>query len=208
MIEFFTNSYKNVSQFQIILEGIAFIFGLISVYFAKNQNILVYPTGLICTIISVYLLYINQYFGDMTINIYYSIMSIYGWLLWSKNTKVEELKISYTNNKEKIIGFVLFISTIIFTYFVYLYFDYQLELPNYLDMFTSGIFFTAMWLMAKKKIENWILWIVGDIITVPLYGYRGLGMLSLQYFIFTIIAVFAFYEWKKDLETQNSESNV
>jgi nicotinamide mononucleotide transporter len=203
MIDFFINSYKNVSQFQIILEAIAFIFGLLSVYFAKKQNIMVYPTGLICTIISVYLLYINQYFGDMSINIYYSFMSVYGWLLWHKKTSIEAFKITNTNNKEKIIGFALFLITIIFTYFVYLYFGNQLEFANYLDIFTSGIFFTAMWLMAKKKIENWILWIIGDLITVPLYAYRGLGMLSLQYLIFTIIAIFAYYEWKRIIELQN-----
>jgi nicotinamide mononucleotide transporter len=208
MIEFFTNSYKNVSQFQIRLEAIAFIFGLISVFFAKKQNILVYPTGLICTIISVYLLYVNQYFGDMTINIYYSIMSIYGWFLWSNKSNQNDLKISYTNNVEKIIGFVMFFFTIIFTYLVYLYFDYQLELVNYLDIFTSGVFFTAMWLMAKKKIENWTLWIIGDLITIPLYGYRGLGMLSFQYLIFTIIAIFAYFEWKRILKLQHTKNNV
>ena len=73
------------------------------------------------------------------------------------------------------------------------------KLLKYFDIVTSGIFFTAMWYMAKKKIENWTLWIIGDIITVPLYAYRGLGILALQYLIFTIIAIYAYLEWKKYL---------
>ena len=120
MIDFFTNAYQNVSLFQIILEAIAFIFGILSVYFAKKENIFVYPFGLVCTIISVYLLYINEYFGDMVINFYYSIMSIYGWILWSKPKGTNGLNISFTNSKEKKIGILMFLVTIIFIYFVYL----------------------------------------------------------------------------------------
>jgi nicotinamide mononucleotide transporter len=63
----------------------------------------------------------------------------------------------------------------------------------------SGIFFTGMWYMANKKIENWTLWIIGDIIVTPLYAYRGLGMLALQYLIFTILAISAYLEWRKIL---------
>ena len=87
----------------------------------------------------------------------------------------------------------------IITYLVYLFFDYKLEVPNYIDIFTSGLFFTAMWYMALKKIENWTLWIIGDCIVVPLFWYRGLGMLSVQYLIFTVVAILAYLEWKKIL---------
>jgi nicotinamide mononucleotide transporter len=84
----------------------------------------------------------------------------------------------------------------IITYLVYVFFEYKLEIPNYIDIFTSGIFFTAMWYMALKKIENWTLWIIGDCIAVPLFAYRGLGMLSLQYFIFSIMAIVAYLSWR------------
>ena len=175
------------------------MFGLISVYYAKKRNVLVYPTGLVATIISVYLLYKANYFGDMAMNFYYSIMSIYGWIVWSNTSENNIVSISKTNFNEKIIGIVLFLLTLIFTYLIYQFFDYKIELLNYIDIVTSGIFFTAMWYMAKKKIENWTLWIIGDIITVPLYAYRGLGMLALQYLIFTIIAIYAYREWKRNL---------
>ena len=202
MIDFFLNAYKNVSTLQIILEFIAFIFGIASVWLAKKENILVYPTGLISTIITVYLLYKAEYFGDMTMNFYYSIMSIVGWFMWKKNKNREALKITRTSIKEKIIGFFMFLLTMLFTYFVYLFFDYKLEITNYIDIFTSGIFFTGMWFMALKKIENWTLWILGDCIAVPLFAYRGLGMLAAQYLIFTILAVSAYLEWKKILAKQ------
>ena len=202
MIDFFINAYKEASNIQIFLEFIAFIFGIISVWFAKKENILVYPTGLVSTIITVYLLYKAQYFGDMTMNFYYSIMSIVGWFMWKKNKNREALKITRTSIKEKIIGFLMFLITMLLTYFVYLFFDYKLEIPNYIDIFTSGIFFTGMWFMALKKIENWTLWIIGDCIAVPLFAYRGLGMLAAQYLIFTILAVSAYLEWKKILAKQ------
>lgn len=202
MIDFFLNAYKNVSRLQIILEFIAFFFGIVSVWLAKKENIWVYPTGLISTIITVYLLNRAQYFGDMTINVYYSIMSIYGWILWSKNNNKSNLEIAKTNKTERIIGFGMFLLTMILTYFVYGFFDYSLKIPNYIDIFTSGIFFTAMWYMATKKIESWTLWILGDCIAVPLFAYRGLGMLALQYLIFTILAVSAYLEWKKILDNK------
>ena len=199
MIDFFFNAYKQASYLQIFLEFIAFVFGIASVWLAKKENIWVYPTGLVSTIITVYLLYQAQYFGDMTMNFYYSIMSIYGWIMWRKNKNQLDLAITRTSNKEKFIGFGMFLITMIITYFVYEFFEYKLEIPNYIDIFTSGIFFTAMWYMALKKIENWTLWIIGDCIAVPLFAYRGLGMLALQYFIFTILAILAYLEWKKTL---------
>lgn len=200
MLEFFLNAYKNASLTQIILEFTVFVFGILSVWFAKKENVLVYPTGLIATIITTYLLFQAGYLGDMMINFYFSIMSIYGWVNWSKKTnKNETLTISRTNNNQKIIGFVLFFITIFVVFSIYIYFNYKIKIDNYIDIFTSGIFFTAMWFMAIKKIENWTLWILGDIIVVPLYAYRGLGMLSLQYLIFTILAISAYLEWKKIL---------
>lgn len=203
MIDFLISQYKNASTTQICLEFLAFVFGIISVYCAKKENIWVYPTGLISTVITVYLLYQASYFGDMTMNAYYSIMSIYGWYKWMSKSKEPDLLITRTNSKEKIIGFVFFILTMFITYLVYKFFDYKLEIPNYIDIFTSGIFFTAMWYMAIKKIENWTLWILGDCIAVPLFAYRGLGMLSLQYLIFTILAILAYLEWKKILNNYN-----
>ena len=201
IFDFFLDAYKNASTVDIILEALVFVFGIASVWYAKKENILVYPTGLIATVITVYLLYKAEYFGDMMMNFYYSVMSVYGWWNWSrkKNNKVI-VPISRTNHREKLIGFGLFLLTMLVTYLVYKAFEYEIETANYIDIFTSGIFFTAMWYMATKKLENWTLWIFADIITVPLYAYRGLGMLSLQYLIFTILAIQGYLAWKKHLD--------
>jgi len=202
--EFFLEAYSNSPTFIIVLEFLAFIFGIISVIYAKRENILVYPTGIICTVITIYLLYRAQYFGDMMMNVYYSVMSIYGWWNWSRVKDNHHIVlISRTNKKEYLIASFFFLLTIGITFFVYkMNLDF-LEIPNYIDIFTSGVFFTAMWLMANKKIESWIFWIVGDIITIPLYSYRGLGILSLQYLIFLILAIQGYYEWKKTLNKQS-----
>lgn len=200
MVEFFLNAYKNASTTQIVLEFIVFFFGIISVWFAKKQNIWVYPTGLIATVITSYLLYLAGYLGDMMINGYFAIMSVYGWYYWIKNgNETDDFPITRTNTKEKITGILLFFITTIVVFGIYTIFGYEIKIDNYVDIFSSGIFFTGMWYMAKKKIENWTLWILGDLIVTPLYAYRGLGMLSLQYLIFTILAVSAYLEWKKTL---------
>ena len=201
IFNFFFSAYEHTPVGDIVLEAIAFVFGIASVVYSKKENILVYPVGLVATVITAYLLYKAQYFGDMMMNFYYSVMSIYGWWNWSRkkdNKKV--IPISRTTFLEKIIGVLLVIITMVITYEVYEYFGYQIKPENYIDIFTSGIFFTGMWYMAKKKIENWILWIFADLITVPLYAYRGLGMLSLQYLIFTILAVQGYLAWKKSLD--------
>jgi nicotinamide mononucleotide transporter len=199
MFDFFFLPYKQASSIQILLEALVFVFGIISVLCAKKESIWVYPTGLIATIITTYLLYQAKYFGDMTMNAYYTIMSLYGWYKWAAKKEENDLPISTISKNEVVIGFVLFLITMVFTYFIYVFFDYKLEIPNYIDIFTSGIFFTAMWYMALKKIENWTLWIIGDFIAIPLFAYRGLGMLALQYIIFTILAILALIEWKKIL---------
>ena len=199
LLNFFLEAYKDTSTGFIVLEAVAFTFGIASVVYAKKANIWVYPTGLVATAITVYLLYKAQYFGDMMMNFYYSVMSIYGWYNWSKKKNKPAIPITRTNTKEKGIGVLLFLLTMGVTFMVYTFFGYTLALPNYIDIVTSGIFFTAMWYMATKKLENWTLWIIADVITVPLYAYRGLGMLSLQYLLFTILAIQGYIAWKKAL---------
>ena len=200
LYDFFLEAYSTYSKLDIGLEFLAFSFGIISVIFAKKENILVYPTGIICTVITVYLLYKAQYFGDMMMNIYYSLMSIYGWWNWSRIENDKYLiKITRFSKNDLGLTVFLFLLTVTITYAVYTFNLTEIKIPNYIDIFTSGIFFTAMWLMANKKLESWVFWIIGDVITVPLYAYRGLGMLSLQYIIFTILAIQGYIEWKKHL---------
>lgn len=203
MLEFFLNSYKDKAVLDIFIEIIVFFFGIMSVIYAKKENILVFPVGLIATILTVYLLYKVGYFADMTVNIYYSLMSVYGWINWSKKKgDVPEYQISRATKKQKWLGLLMFTITIWVMYGIYKLFDQPILQENYIDIFTTGIFFTGMWFMALKKIENWTLWIIGNLISIPLYGYRGLGILSLQFIIFTILAIMAYREWNAIIQQQ------
>ena len=201
MFEFLFSQYKNYPTYEIVLELTAILFGLLSVWYAKNNNILVFPTGIINTAIYVYLLWKWNLLGDMMINFYYVVMSIYGWYYWTrKKDDVIKFPISGMNTYEKKVSIVLFIGTIVFVVAVYTFFDKFTHWTSYVDAIVTGIFFVGMWLMARKKIENWILWIFGDIISIPMYFVKGYSFTSIQYLIFTIIAVFGYIEWRRTLQ--------
>ena len=203
IFDFFLSPYYERATSLIVLEAVAFVFGIASVIYAKKRNILVYPTGLVATVITVYIFLQDELLGDMMMNVYYSAMSIYGWWNWARR-KDDALvvKVSRTNSREKWIGLGLCLLTMAVTYGVYTASGTAIGTSNYIDIFTSGIFFTAMWYMATKKLENWTLWIFADVISVPLYAYRGWGMLALQYLIFTFLAIQGYYAWKKHLDNK------
>lgn len=200
MLEFLFSQYNTYPTYEIVLEITAVIFGLLSVWFAKKDNILVFPTGLINTSIYVFLLWKWSLLGDMMINGYYFVMSIYGWYLWTrKKEDVVEYPISRISKLEIKQSAIIFLLTIVFVIAVYLIFNKFTTWLSYVDTFITGIFFVGMWLMAKRKIENWILWIIGDIISIPLYFAKGYTFTSIQYILFTIIAIYGYLEWKKIL---------
>ena len=191
--------YSQYETFDIALEMFAVLFGLLSVWFSKNNNILVYPTGMISTAIFVYLLYKWFLLGDMIINGYFFFMSIYGWFIWSRKKNNVFTPISHLDYNEIRISIYIFFTSLLTVYILYVYFDKWDSLTAYIDNLTTAIFFVGMWLMANRKIENWFFWIMGDIISVPLYFYKGLTFTSLQYLIFTFIAISGYYSWKKIL---------
>jgi nicotinamide mononucleotide transporter len=204
MFEYFFSQYATYSTLDIVLEIVAVIFGLFSVWYAKKDDILVFPTGLVSTFIYVYLLWKWTLWGDMMINGYYFIMSIYGWYHWTrKKGDTVEFPISVISNHEKRIAIIIFIFTVAFVVSVYHYFDKFTTWYAYVDTFITGIFFIGMWLMAKRKIENWIFWIIGDVISIPLYFAKGFTFTSFQYIIFTIVAVYGYLEWKKTLDSSS-----
>ncbi|MEX6627018.1 nicotinamide riboside transporter PnuC [Tenacibaculum salmonis] len=197
------SQYATYDTLDIWLEIIAVIFGFLSVWYSKKNKIWVFPTGMVSTVIFVYLLLKWQLLGDMMINAYYFIMSVYGWYIWTRNIDDTNVTpISRTTSKEKKTSVFIFIATLFFVYAVYSYFDKWTHWTAYVDTFTTAIFFVGMWLMAKRKIENWIYWIIGDIISVPLYLYKGFTFTSFQYLIFTFIAVSGYLAWKKTLNNK------
>ena len=201
LYDFFANSYSTYSTLDIVLEFLAFWFGIISVIYAKKQNILVYPTGIICTIITMYLMYKVSLLGHILVNLLYTFISLFGWWNWSRKKNDDLIvKVSRFSSADLPKSLLIFLFIIAVAYITHDYFatDFEGQIKE-LDIFTSGIFVTAMWLMANKKLENWILWIIGNIITIPLYLSIDKIILSIQYVIFTILAIQAYIQWKKSL---------
>jgi len=198
IFDFLTSPYNEYSKLDIIFEIIAVLMGLLSVWYAKQDKIWVYPSGMISTAIYVYLLLKAVLLGDFFINAYYFIMSIYGWVFWTQRKEglvIHQIdKMSLTEKKW---SFYLFILSISFVGGVYGFVGKWDSWSAPIDTITTAFFFVGMWLMARKKIAHWIFWIIGDIISVPLYLYKGLALTSFQYLIFTLIAIFGYIEWKK-----------
>lgn len=200
MFDYLFAQYKTYPTYEIVLEITAVIFGLWSVWCAKKDNILVFPTGLINTAIYVFLLWKWSLLGDMMINAYYFVMSVYGWYHWTRKTNnVVTFPIARISKQEKKLSVIIFLLTIVFVVAIYLFLDKFINWLSYVDTFVTGVFFVGMWLMAKRKIENWIFWIIGDLVSIPLYFAKGYTFTSFQYLVFTIIAVFGYIEWKKTL---------
>lgn len=199
LIDFFVAPYATATALAIALEVLAVIFGILSVWYAKKENILVFPTGIFSTILYVYICFKFALYGDAIINFYYTLMSAYGWFMWYRKIEGNSIEITQSTIKEMMWALVIFVTTAAFVVLVYLYFERFNRITDYFDTFTTGVFFAAMWLMANKKIEHWLFWIVGNIISIPLYFVKGLGFSGLQFTIFLILAIQGYFEWKKHL---------
>ena len=189
------------------LEYIAVFVGIISVWFSKKENIWVYPSGLINTLFYIYLSFKGGLLGEASVNFYYTIMSIYGWIRWSKkdDNKNIVLQISASNKKEwkeQLIFFSVFY-LVIYSSLSYLKTNFAPEAIPWADAFASASAFTAMWLMTKKKIESWYWWIVTNIASIPLYFVKHYVFTSVYYFILLIMAVFGLMEWINRYEKFN-----
>ena len=186
------------------VELIGTLFGLISVYFASRANILTWGTGIVNEVFLFILFFQVQLYADMFLQIYFFIVTIYGWYKW--NSKTTETKISETSFRNKIfLAISILIGTLISGF---LFTNIHLYLPTYFkiqaaypftDSFVMVSSIIATILLAKKKIENWYLWIAIDLVCVVLYFKKGVYFLSLEYFIFLGLASYGLYHWKKQL---------
>lgn len=204
IFDFLFGQYKDYSTLHIVLELIATVFGIFSVVYSKKNNILVYPTGLVSTAIYVYLLFQWHLYGDLIINAYYFYMSIYGWLLWSRkdSTNHDLLKITTMTSSDKAKSAAIFLGSVIGVSIVYIYFNKFTFWWAYIDTFITGLLFVGMWLMAKRKIENWLFLIAGDIIAIPLFFLKGYTLTSILNIVLTIIAIFGYLSWKRVLQSE------
>jgi len=178
------------------LEGLAVFMGIASVYFSMKRNIWVYPSGMVSVLIYVWICFHYGLYADMGINAYYFGMSVYGWYVWSRpQEQPGSLLVSWLDGKGWLLSLGFFL--ISFALLVGVLLKFTDSTVPYWDSFTTASAFVAMWLMAKKKIENWIFWILTDVVSVPLYFHKGLLLTSFQYLFFTGLAIAGFFSWIK-----------
>jgi nicotinamide mononucleotide transporter len=183
------------------LEFIAVLAGIASVWFSKKEQVLVYPVGLINTTIFVYLSFKGHLLGEASVNIYYTVMSIYGWWLWTrKNDKQETiLQIQFSTTKE-LLQQLLFFTAFYVVLYTALYFSKTSFAPGaipWADALSSAAAYTGMWLMAKKKVESWYYWIATNIFSIPLYFVKGYVFTSVQFAVLLALAVAGLIAWRK-----------
>ncbi|MEN8815906.1 MAG: nicotinamide riboside transporter PnuC [Nonlabens sp.] len=203
VFDFLFGQYSDYSVVHIVFEAIAIIASVISVLYSKKNNILVFPYGIISTGIFVYLLNEWNLVGDMIINIYYFIMSIYGWYIWTrKDQNTIVTPISQTVKREWMRSTGLFLISGVFVYFIYWKYDRFENWVSYIDILTTSIAFVGMYLMALRKIEYWLVLLVANVISVPLYFYKGYGLTALLFIFLSIIAWLGYQQWKKYLNKE------
>jgi nicotinamide mononucleotide transporter len=183
------------------LEFIAVFAGILSVWFSRSENIWVYPTGLINTVIYIYLSFKSALLGEASVNFYYTVVSIYGWILWAKKDQHEQhvLRITGSSGKEWL-GQVAFFSAFYLAVFFalsYLKKDFAPQAIPWADAFASATAYTGMWLMAKKKVESWHWWIATNFASIPLYFIKHYVFTSVYYLVLLIMAIFGLVEWRR-----------
>ena len=183
------------------LEFSAVIAGILSVWFSRRESIWVYPTGLFNTIIYIYLSFKSALLGEASVNFYYTVMSIYGWILWAKKDQQQQhvLHIS-TSSRKQWLGQIAFFGAFYFAvYFslTYLKKDFAPQAIPWADAFASATAYTGMWLMARKKVESWHWWIATNISSIPLYFIKHYVFTSVYYLVLLIMAVSGLIEWSK-----------
>ncbi len=180
------------------LEFLAVITGIASVWLGKQERILLYPVGIVSVTIYIFIAYDYKLYADAAVNLYYLIMSIYGWYNW-KHTNVGARQIPISESSKK--GHMLNVSVFVLAFLlIWLLLSTQTDsdVPLW-DALTTSMAVTAMYLMALKKIEHWYFWIACNLLSVPLYVYKGLAFSGLQFVVFTVIAILGLLSWRRKL---------
>lgn len=188
-------------------EWVSTIAQVASVWYARKNNILVYPTGIIGVLLAAYVYFFMIHpplYADASLNLYYFLMSVYGWYNWVQKKDASHLTypINWCSPKELRFGLAFFLFFWVAIYFVLRYFT-DSNTPV-LDSLVSSSAVTAMWWMAKRKIENWLAWIFSNIVAIPLNFYKGLMLFTLMYVLFLLLAWMGYTEWKRRYKSANA----
>ena len=176
-----------------ILQWLAVIFGVAEVLLAKVNNVWLYPAGIIATLFSVYLLLDVQLYAESILNLYYLVMSIYGWYYWLSRKQAAPVRISKATSKQWLITLMISVGGWLVFYMLLKKFTSS-DVPVW-DALVTSTAWAGMWLLARRKIENWILLNISNAFAIPLLFHKHLAMFSVLTFILFIVAIFGFIEW-------------
>ncbi|MDX5438358.1 MAG: nicotinamide riboside transporter PnuC [Pontibacter sp.] len=189
-----------------LLEYVAVVAGIVSVWYSRKENILVYPIGLISTTIYVYLSFKYHLIGEASVNVYYTVLSVYGWVLWARKDAQEHhlLHVNFSSQKQWLqqLAFFGVLYVVIFFSLSYLQEAFYEGVIPWADGFASATAYTGMWLMARKKVESWYWWIATNVASIPLYFVKGLVFTSFFYFVLLVMAFAGLVEWKRKANAQ------
>ena len=177
------------------IEFIANITGIISIWYAQRNKVWVYPIGLVSVCLYVYICFHAKLYADMGVNVYYAAMSFYGWYNWRQiEKKGEGTTVFHATYTQKCVGIGFFVFAFISIYALLKQTDTDVPV---LDAFTTSVALVAMWYMAKKVIESWLLWVVTDIVSMYVYAYKDLYFTVFQCVVFTILSIKGYISWRK-----------
>lgn len=178
------------------LEWFAVVFGVAEVLLAKRNNILLYPAGIIGILLGLYLKLNAKLYAESLLSMYYLVMSFYGWIVWSKRkARKEVVQVSWTTRQEMQIALAIAIGGYFILYYALVNFT-DSDVPM-LDAFVSSVAWAGMWLLARRKIENWIFLNISNIIAIPLMWHKNFVMFALLTLFLFIVAIFGYFDWKK-----------
>jgi len=187
------------------LEIFGALTGLLYIYLEIKGNIWLWPVGIISSVVYIIVFFVSKFYADMSLQVYYLIISIYGWALWARKKETladkKELKISRVPKK---IYLLLIIITLVLWAAIGIFLDKLTDSPiPYWDAFTTALSITATWMLAKKYIEQWIIWIIADLVSMGLYIYKDLIPTAILFTVFTTMAFVGYFNWLKIMRTVN-----
>lgn len=181
-----------------LFEFTAALLGLLSVYLLTKQNSLSWPIGIIMVLMYIVIFYEARLYSDMLLQVFFALMQAYGWYAWSGfQQRKNKTDVAFLSNMQLVVYCFLIICLSLILGTLMKYFT-NADLP-YLDAFTTALSIVAQWLMTKKKIENWLLWMIADVIYVLMYCYKSLYPTAALYAVFLILAVIGYRRWKMEL---------
>ena len=182
-----------------IVEIIGTISGLLFLYLEIKQNKWLWPVGLLTSVMYIYVFFVAKLYADMSLQFYYVFISIYGWILWSKGKNQEEKELPVVRLHLNLSLKLVLASVGIYALIAYILVNFTDGSVPYWDAFTTALSIVATWMLARKILEQWLVWIVVNSVSLGLYIYKDLNFTAILFFFYTTMAVVGYLQWKKDM---------